>query len=74
MLSGGQGRMRVMRRGQADAVEFREMDGMWVSESGAAVEIGAVIPSMEAGYSAGFEGMRLGGRVPLDRFGPVRAN
>ncbi|MBS1857350.1 MAG: hypothetical protein JST11_18425 [Acidobacteria bacterium] len=35
-----------MRRGQADATEIRRVDGQWMCESGASVEIGAVLPVM----------------------------
>ena len=36
-------RMRVMMPGQADAVELRRIEGTWMGESGAAVEIGAIM-------------------------------
>jgi hypothetical protein len=34
-------RMRVMMPGMTDVLEFRRIDGVWVGESGAAVEIAA---------------------------------
>ena len=37
-------RMRVMLRGRADAVEFQQVDGVWMNESGASVQIGAAMP------------------------------
>jgi hypothetical protein len=42
LLAGSPERMRVMMPGQADAVEFRLIEGNWMNESGAAVEIGAL--------------------------------
>ena len=41
LLAGSGDRMRVMLPGTADAVELRRIDGVWLGESGAAVEIGA---------------------------------
>ena len=41
--------MRVMLRGRADTMEFRRIEGVWRSESGAAVEIGAMIPAESRG-------------------------
>ena len=35
--------MRVMMPGQADAVELRLIEGGWMGESGAALEIGAIM-------------------------------
>jgi len=63
--------MRVMLRGRADTMEFRQTEGVWMSESGAAIDIGAVIPVenpawMEASnpatatHRAGFAAGRLG--------------
>ena len=43
LLGGTRERMRVMMPGQADAVEFRLIEGNWMGESGAAVEIGAIV-------------------------------
>jgi len=43
LLSSGTDRMRIMLRGHRDAVELRRVDGKWMYESGAAVEIGAVM-------------------------------
>ena len=43
LLAGTRERMRVMMPGQADAVEFRQIENTWIGESGAAVEIGAIM-------------------------------
>ncbi len=43
LLAGTRERMRVMMPGQADAMEFRLIEGGWMGESGAAVEIGAIV-------------------------------
>jgi hypothetical protein len=45
LLSSAPGRMRVMMPGLADVLEFREVDGAWMSESGAAVEIASIMPA-----------------------------
>jgi len=42
LLAGTRERMRVMMPGQADIVEFRQIEGAWIAESGATVEIGAI--------------------------------
>jgi len=34
-----------MLPGLADVLEFRNVDGMWMSESGAAVQIAALMPA-----------------------------
>ena len=49
LLAAGPGCMRVVRRGQDDTVELRLSGGLWVSESGEAVEIEAVIPLIAPG-------------------------
>jgi hypothetical protein len=47
LLGGTRERMRVMMPGQADAVEFRLIEDNWMGESGASVEIGAILsPAM----------------------------
>ena len=43
LLEATRERMRVMLPGRGDAVEFRLFDGIWMGESGAKVEIGAVM-------------------------------
>ena len=37
--------MRVMLPGLSDVLEFRNVDGAWMSESGAAVQIAALMPA-----------------------------
>ena len=41
LLAASTERIRVMMSGMADVLEFRRMEGTWIGESGAAVEIGA---------------------------------
>jgi len=43
LLAGTRERMRVTMPGRADAVEFRLIEGTWMGESGASVEIGAIL-------------------------------
>ena len=45
LLSSTPGRMRVMLPGLADVLEFAQVDGAWMSESGASVEIAAAMPA-----------------------------
>jgi len=42
LLRGTPDQLRVMMPGHADAIELRRMDGLWMSESGASIEIGGV--------------------------------
>jgi hypothetical protein len=42
LLAGTRERMRVMMPGRADVVEYRLIQGTWMSESGPSVEIGAI--------------------------------
>ena len=55
--------MRIMLPGLSDALEFRQVDGAWMSESGATVEIAATMP-VESGQGAekarGTARLRLG--------------
>ena len=51
LLSSSPGRMRIMLPGLSDALEFRQVDGAWLSESGATVEIAATMP-IEGGQGA----------------------
>ena len=44
MLGSTGNRMRVMLRGCEDAQELQRVAGIWLKESGAKVEIGALIP------------------------------
>jgi hypothetical protein len=37
--------MRVMMPGLADVLEFQQIDGAWMSESGATVQIAATMPA-----------------------------
>jgi len=76
LLSSEADRMRVMMRGLSDVVEFRLVEGKWMSESGAAVEIGAVMP---VGRPAAVEeelarSAQLARFFATDRFGHARAN
>jgi hypothetical protein len=50
LLLAGSGRcMRVMMPGHADVLDFHLVDGSWMAESGAAVNLGAVLaPDPEA--------------------------
>ena len=43
LLSVSPDRLRVVIPGRADTAEFRIVDGQWTSESGAQVELGAII-------------------------------
>jgi hypothetical protein len=45
LLEGSKNRMRVVLRGRADTSEFRLVDGQWMGESGAIVEILAAFPA-----------------------------
>jgi hypothetical protein len=44
LLAGGRDRMRVMIPGRPDAEELRLVEGDWMSERGAVMEIGAIAP------------------------------
>ena len=75
LLSSAPGRMRVMLRGLADALEFRQVDGTWMSESGAAVEIAATMPAenwRDVENARGAARRRLG--IAADVLGHLRAN
>jgi hypothetical protein len=52
-------RMRVMMPGQADAVEFRMSEGVWMGESGATVEIAAILAASD-GAPADSAALRAG--------------
>ena len=76
LLSSEADRMRVMMRGLSDVVEFRRVEGKWMAESGAAVEIGAVMPvgrpvSVEEELARSAQLARF---FSTDRFGHARAN
>ena len=43
LLSVSTDRLRAVIPGRADTTEFRMVDGQWTSESGAQVEIGAIL-------------------------------
>ncbi len=43
LLSVSPDRLRVAIPGRADIAEFRMIDGQWTSESGALVELGAIL-------------------------------
>ncbi len=67
--------MRVMLRGRADTMEFRRIEGVWRSESGAAVEIGAMIPAESRGRRDEARAMAaLGTGFAVDRSGRLLAN
>jgi hypothetical protein len=77
LLSSAADRMRVMLRGRADVIEFQHVDGTWMNESGAAVEIGAVMPvarPMEMEEELGRAAARQRSEFALDRFGQLLAN
>ena len=48
LLSVSSDRFRVVIPGRADTAEFRIVDGQWTSESGAQVELGAIISTCAA--------------------------
>jgi len=48
LLSVSPDRLRVVIPGRADTAEFRIVDGQWTSESGAQVELGAIISTCAA--------------------------
>jgi hypothetical protein len=69
--------MRVMLPGRADVIEFRQVEGIWMTESGAQVEIGAVMPvtrpaEVEDEFASAAARQRLD--FATDRFGHLRAN
>jgi hypothetical protein len=75
LLSASPQHLRVVRREHADTMEFRKIEGTWVNDSGAVVEIGAISSiSEEAQIGEGVRAadLRLGYR--LDRFGHRLAN
>lgn len=74
LLSSAPGWMRVMLRGLADVLEFRHVDGAWMSESGATVEIGAAMPAgqPDAEEMGGMARRRLG--IATGQLGHARAN
>jgi hypothetical protein len=43
LLSASAERLRVVMPGRSDTAEFRLIDGRWTSESGAHVEVGAIL-------------------------------
>ncbi len=43
LLSASPERLRVVRPGRADTMEFRLIDGQWSSESGERVDVGAIL-------------------------------
>ena len=43
LLSVSPDRLRAVIPGRADTAEFRMIDGQWTSESGAQVELGAIL-------------------------------
>ena len=43
LLSVSSDRLRVVIPGRSDTAEFRIVDGQWTSESGAQVELGAIL-------------------------------
>ncbi len=49
LLSVSPDRLRVVIPGRADTAEFRLIDGQWTSESGAQVELGAILSAGGAG-------------------------
>jgi len=76
LLSASPHSMRVLRREQADTMEFRNFEGRWVNESGGMVEIGAV-SSLNVGtedWDADQATARLRFGFGTDRFGHVLAN
>jgi hypothetical protein len=77
LLSSATDRMRVMLRGRADAIEFRRVEGTWMSESGSTVKIGAVMPvarPMEVEEELARAAARLRSEFALDRFGHLLAS
>jgi len=48
LLSVSPDRLRVVIPGRADTAEFRRIDGQWASESGAQVELGAILSAGSA--------------------------
>ena len=48
LLSVSPDRLRAVIPGRADTAEFRMIDGQWTSESGARVELGAILNAGEA--------------------------
>ena len=43
LLSASTNRLRVVMQGRGDTAEFKLIDGRWTSESGARVELGALL-------------------------------
>jgi hypothetical protein len=77
LLSSAADRMRVMLRGRADVIEFRQVEGTWMTESGAAVDIGAVMPiarPVEVEEELARAAARQRAEFALDRFGQLLAN
>ena len=77
LLSSAADRMRVMLRGRADVIEFRQVEEIWMTESGAAVEIGAVMPvarPMEVEEELARAAARQRSEFAVDRFGQLLAN
>jgi hypothetical protein len=62
LLEGSKNRMRVVLRGRADTSEFRLVDGQWMGESGAIVEILAAFPASIPAVEDGVRRRRLGTR------------
>ena len=48
LLSVSKDRLRVVIPGRADTADFRMIDGQWTSESGAQVELGAILSAAVA--------------------------
>jgi hypothetical protein len=76
LLSATGERLRVLRRGQADTMEFRRHEEAWINESGAVVQIGAASPASVATADTLLDGAatRPQSGFAVDRFGNVLAN
>ena len=48
LLSVSPDRLRAVIPGRADTAEYRRIDGQWTSESGARVELGAILSAGDA--------------------------
>ena len=77
LLSSGTDRMRIMLRGHGDALELRQVDGRWMYESGAVVEICAVMGldrPVEVEEELGRSPVQYAGAMALRAFGGTRGN
>ena len=74
LLSSAPGRMRVMLPGLSDVLEFQQVDGAWMSESGAAVQIAATMPAEISPAVEDARGMSRRPGVATTQFGHARAN